>query len=407
MSVNLSVIPNKAKRMAPPILKRWLLMLFFAIILSFALVILFWPSDYAYYSILFWHCIFTFPGSVWSILFGGRVLIWLLSEWRADGWDDERRIDLQRENKRGQRHITFCSSVVHLPHVVATNTLAEQLLMPGAIKLPSQFDKLARKTIFQSRFTDSHLARSSRVERRIFLLLTDFGFKSSLNKIEPGSTIYVFLYINNADSISAVTLENINKYIKENVRDDIIFTVSGSYGLVDLDDWLDNINKPATILVISINILALDQYGTSDAAIALLLQYNKALTEKRPGSVCIHRPQNSNGENNEVFNKCFEYSLLWGGVKSQDVEAIWLSGTGLDNKSLTIFSQVKTLFKKSGRPTLPCDIDLSLGQTGVCSPWIAIAVASENASRTEKPQIIMTIPTGTDHAEPWFMVIKP
>ncbi|SUX58190.1 Uncharacterised protein [Citrobacter braakii] len=130
MPVDLSAIPDVARRTRQPSIKRWLVIFLIFMVLSGFITSWLWPSNNPSRGAFFWHCFITAPLVVWILLLGTRWLCYLATEWPAEGWDDEREQDIANEIHRGQRFLVLAAQSVHLPHAVTSAGLTQQFMLP-------------------------------------------------------------------------------------------------------------------------------------------------------------------------------------------------------------------------------------------------------------------------------------
>ncbi len=95
-------------------------------------------------------------------------------------------------------------------------------------------------------------------------------------------------------------------------------------------------------------------------------------------------------------------ALHWGESAPEEIKHIWLTGTGVSNKATALLSTSGVHFPVAGQP---CDIDLKTGLTRSVSPWLAIAVAADQAGQSESSQLVVYVPDESKF--PWFMIVCP
>ncbi len=397
MPVDLTCIPVRAESRPAPSIGRWLVFLLALLAGNGLATAWLWPAEMSTHIPLFWIC---FPGValvIWVILGIVRCVIFLTPEFGNEGWNDMRERDLAQEIRRGQRSLVMLAQAVQLPHVVASGTLSEQLLIPDGISLPPVADATGQNVIHQARFDDTSLAWMDRLKVRLRALLSDNRVHSALRGLPPQSPLAIALLTDPEYSVTPEQQQISEQIIREIIGLSFRLSFIEGSGPDILDRWLDEPGLMQTLLVLAVNLMEEDVDGTGEATVALLLQRDASLMEE--AVVSVHRPELTHSEQGITY--ALQQALLWGMTTPDAVSQIWLTGTGTENKADGLFSDAGIRFPGAGQP---CDIDLRTGKTGYASPWLAMAVAAENLIATSSPQLLMSV--GGENCSPWFMVIR-
>lgn len=396
MPVDLVRTPAKANRQTTPSVKRWLIFLLVLISVGGLLTAWLWPVNVSSHTPTFWICSVAIPCLFWTILFIVRWLIFLAPAFSADGWDDTRRQDIEMDIWRGQCSLLIQTQIVHLPHAIATASLPGQLLMTDGISLPLQVDTATNKIIHQARFNNAYLPLEQRLTMQLQALLQDGQLQAAFHQMPSGSALSVLLQTG-AGAAFPEWGNLLQELTKQAIGCSLRLTFLESGGVEMVDTWLDLREKDRTLLVIALNMSEKEADGSGDAAVALLL--HDEAQQGSEGIAWLHRPEQTKEKG---MNYALQQALLWGKSTPEEISQIWLSGMGTSNQAEGVFSQVGVRFPSAGQP---CDIDIHLGQTADASPWLAIAVAAENARDTRHSQLLMS--SSGENVAPWFAVVRP
>lgn len=398
MPIDLNCTPEKAIRQPAPSVKRWLIVLLVLISISGLLTAWLWPSGVSSQTPLFWLC---FPGAAmisWLVIFVLRWVIYLAPVFNADGWDDTRQQDIEQDIWRGQRSMVIHAQVVHLPHAIATASISAQLLMTDGISLPLQVNNATQAIIHQARFDSITHPLEQRLEKQLKALLLNGPLQSAFHQLPANSELTILLQTNLDIATFPERLAPLQNLVEKNIVAPLRLVFAQGDGPGFIDNWLDNNEDEQVLLVLALNLSTKEIDGTSDAAVALLLQGN--VHQPWEGIAYLHRPEQTHQDLGMGY--ALQQALLWGKSCAEDIRQIWFSGMGTTNKAENIFSQAAIQFSSAGQH---CDIDLRTGDTEHVSSWLAIAVAAENARSSGSPQLLMNV--SEKHPLPWFIVINP
>ncbi|MTD29393.1 hypothetical protein [Erwinia sorbitola] len=402
MPVDLSAIPSVARRRKKPSLKAWLLALLIIFLSGVFITLKLWPAEVATRGAFFWHCLVSAPVIGWLTLLSIRWLVWLVSEWQADGWDSERAADIAAEVYRGQRFLEVKAISIRLPHVVASEGVAEQFLLPQAVILPVVVDQTTQSVANQACFDDAAQPVADRVLRSLLSLVEDLILKEELLQRKSRK---IFSTVIQIDTDYELLSEDILK-IKDKLTQLYIgfsrVKFSPHFSWEDIDALMDEQQDMDGLLLLSVRILRTPSDGDGEAAVALLFKGMSKDREFNKPFVRLHRP-----ETVQNFNKSFEavkQSIMWGNILEKDISHLWLAGLGRDNKAKNfIASNCPEIIQVNTNDTF-IDIDMKSGHTGKVSPWLAVALAADSSLGFLSPQLVMSIP---DHSGvSWWMVIQ-
>lgn len=401
MPVDLCAIPDISRRFRQPSVKRWLVMLLIFMVCGGFLTSWLWPANAPARGALFWHCFISAPLGLWAITFGCRWLVWLSTEWPANGWDDEREQDIRNEIQRGQSFLVLDAATVCLPHVVTSGELTQQFLLPQGIRLPSVVDTTTQSVNAIARFNDHDLPAFARIQNRLQQLLHDPQLQAALFRRQTTDPLQVILQVDSAISLVPVEQEDLHKWLI-NLLPASNVQFAPRFGLADIDSWLDNPGLMGTLLVLSVCIRPTITDGEGEAAVALLLHTGEEEGIDSHARVRIHRPEQS--KDAEALYASAMQSLVWGKTRAEDIASLWLAGMGTGNKTQSLLSKNKLRFPRAEANAQIVDIDMKTGRTGVVSFWLAAALAAGHSGTLPFSQLIMSSP---EEGMPWWTVIHP
>ncbi|MBS3045815.1 hypothetical protein [Enterobacter mori] len=400
MPVDLSCIPARAKRQAAPSFKRWLMFLIVLIASGGGITAYFWPTSAPTHTATFWFCFLGIPLVVGGIAFTFRWLVYLAGEWLADGWDAAREWELAQDIRCGQRSLGMLGYVVHLPHVISAKSISQQLQIPEGIILPTKVDETGELLIHQASFSDVGLPVLVRVKERINSLLVETSLQNAFQRLPQKSPLAVLLQFSPDISLSSEEIGTLQQLVQNNIGSPFNFTFISGEGLHTVDVWLDRPDMMQNLLVITLSLSEKIMDGSGEAAVALLMNSPETPEVTRNIVAQIHRPEQM--KTTQEMSSALMQALHWGETTPDEIKHIWLTGTGTSNKVSTLLSTAGIRFPVAGQP---CDIDLKTGMTGNVSPWLAIAVAADQAGQSESSQLVMYVPD--ESTLPWFMTVCP
>lgn len=400
MPVDLTCIPARAKRQSAPSFKRWVILLVVLIVAGAGSTAYFWPTSSPTNTAMFWFCFLGIPSAIGGVAFAFRWLIYLAGEWLADGWDVAREWDLAQDIRCGQRNLDMLGYVVHLPHVISSASISQQMQIPEGIILPTKVDETGELLIQHASFSDMGLPVLVRVKERINSLLRETALQNAFQCMPQNSPLAVLFQFSPDISFSREELAAIQQLVQNSIGFPFNITFISGEGLQTIDAWLDRPDVMQTLLVITLNLTEKIIDGTGEAAAALLMSSPERPEVSRNVVAQVHRPEQM--KTTQEMSSALMQALHWGDSAPEEIKHIWLTGTGVSNKATALLSTSGVRFPLAGQP---CDIDLKTGLTRSVSPWLAIAVAADQAGQCESSQLVVYVPN--ESIFPWFMIVCP
>lgn len=155
-----------------------------------------------------------------------------------------------------------------------------------------------------------------------------------------------------------------------------------------IDTWIDDENE-ALLLVVSLHLFDFPQEKEGEAFSALLLAsesllskplVKQAITSQAIPLVSLHRP-----EIGQDLDKVIHNGVLWGAKEEAELNTIWYSHVEpeLIPKIATTLNEQGTTLKNIYH------LDNTIGHTGNCGYFTAVALAIEHAQNSEDKQLVV------------------
>lgn len=382
MPVNLNSIPPKAKRSKKPSMKIWSYILSVFLLAGGLFNYFITRNDPEKLISLYVVTVFS---SVFFLALILRLISYFISEHLADGWDFQRHQDIELEIKRGQRYVSVVSQALCLPHIVDSRFLISKISTDDELSLPVHIKDTGSDLSYQSQFDDKTQIFSDRCINRIRDTLLNESMVNGLNEISNNHVPTVALLIDTDTPEYSygidVIHENLNSIIKKP------FKLISQYDLLSVDSWMDSPDITDYLLVVSLRLYSDLIPGSSEAATSILFSLSNENCR-----VALHRPEFYTYSDNGVdLNESINKALLWGRVDAEEVDSIWLTGTGFRTDSEIKNSVMHSLasIKKTAS-----QIIISDDKTGTLSShscWVNICIAAMNAKASNKSQLAVNI----------------
>jgi hypothetical protein len=161
-------------------------------------------------------------------------------------------------------------------------------------------------------------------------------------------------------------------------------------GTMALDAWLDVRGGPQLercALFVAIQLHEKPVANSAEAAVALLLGWAPLVARRGlPRQALLHRPVQYTWESAYT---ALTHALLWGKAEPAHVQAVWQTGVvhagrfALQKAATDMALGVSSDDASAGI----YDIDAAIGQPGIASDWLAIALAVEHVAHAQAPQL--------------------
>ncbi|WP_370090834.1 hypothetical protein [Buttiauxella sp. 3AFRM03] len=389
---SLKKTPPLYSRPAPLKLGRWFYSLI--IIISLSVIIMRMFGGYIK-SHDFWLIALGIPVSCWFIVGTAYVVIWMLKDIKASGYNRQREKWILSETRKSRRALQVLStSLISGHNLKDKNDILNSLIKNKGI-ISSQQDRVGNEGVRLSRIPDSNDSLTE-VILNIFQKLIE---KLPLDYIPDNTHLVIAL-----DTSSIISQQNINELWLQSWGEFgslHSFNLIESKGLGILDHWLNTrIKENSLLLVVALQVAPINADNSAEAAVALLLG-NRLTQESISPQALLHRPDPSPVEELESGMLMAAYNVP---IKDGIVKHLWLSGLNDQQHAAVVIHQKKPPAQAvEGEAVI--NLDSSMGHAGAAAPWLAIAAAAEHAQQTLSPQMIICGDTSQDVL--WCTLVTP
>jgi len=393
MPVDFARVPPNVVVPEPPRISWPLWALLFAILMSAGAglsVYLLSPSE-ASNGPWFWICVIAYPAMAWSLL----LCCWL-------GWLHARRSTAEATNHINERELLKCHQLAGKPLTVVGQAWCFsgneekngiEGLVNGNLKLQPRASLAEPGTDVTARwieipgqpfFAGSEVAESARRTATCeWLLLRLLGrLENDLRLLPASLTLRVTLSV--GETINPDAASQFLRTMLSNMRANTDVTVEAtneSVSLFQIDAWLDSNDATFAYLLVAIQlrnaISEIPEEGSAEAGVALLFG---PPSHARTPTVHVHRP--SKGVR-DVTDATLSLAMRWGASQASEIKAAW---------ECAVTPPFRTAIQSSTRfdpQTLLISLDTSIGDCGIAGPWLALALAAQQAMNKAEPQLVL------------------
>ena len=154
--------------------------------------------------------------------------------------------------------------------------------------------------------------------------------------------------------------------------------------LFQVDTWLDNREVDMAYLLLAVElrdaISAVLSGGVAEAGVALLVGRAPSAPSAAPAELRLHRPAKAPLD---AAAQTLERAARWGGSSCDRLRTVWAHG--LTRASATAIRQAASFSDE----TRWIALETSVGDCSGVGPWLAVALAAENARTTGDPQLVL------------------
>ncbi|WP_049294097.1 hypothetical protein [Franconibacter helveticus] len=343
----------------------------------------------------FWLLAVGIPFACWFVIGTLCVVIWMLRDVKASGYDKRREKWILSETRKSRRAFQVLSTSIITGHIVKDKDELLNSLLMNKIIISSQKDRSGNESIRLSLFPDN----DDNISGLILNIFKELICKLPLSYIPGNNNLVVTL-----DVSSVIPKEIINK---------LWFQSWGEFGSLHsvelmeskgpgiLDTWLNTrIKDNSLLLIVALQVAPVNADNTAEAAVALLLG-NRLMQESITPMAILHRPDPSPAEELESGMRMAAYNVP---IKDDIVKHLWLSGMNDRQHTEVVIHQNKPPAQAVEGDTV-INLDSTMGHAGAAAPWLAIAAAAEIAQQTQSPQMIICGDTTQDVL--WSTLVTP
>ncbi|MBJ9941713.1 hypothetical protein I7819_17705 [Burkholderia multivorans] len=211
------------------------------------------------------------------------------------------------------------------------------------------------------------------------------GLLPQLNALPPRTNLQVELHHQSRLKSEAVETR-LREVFAERAPALQVNIVAGNHTtpLFRTDAWLDNRDVQTAHLLVAIElrdaISAVLFDGVAEAGVALLVGRPRHASSADPVRLRLHRPAKGTLD---TATSTLELAARWGQSSPDRICAVWAHG--LTSDTMSVVRQAASFPDETRWITL----ETSVGDCSGAGPWLAVALAAENARTTGDPQLVL------------------
>jgi hypothetical protein len=367
----------------------WLIALVVVIAGGAALSIATWPVGRPTQTLWFWTRTFGLPFLAWLLLYSGRRFV--LANRRRDALADNAAID----QKEDQLHEAAGVPLIVVGQTWCFSGVPERNRLEDAMKVREQQDDKAGvgvlavpgKPFFQGNRADEVLRHSSVLEWLLVNLVTPLA--EQLRASTNPNAIAIDLCIDSVLTQERVRRSITNAWFALGLKQPEKVQILNAMSLYSIDHWLDKRTRTPLRLAIAVQLRGVIsgglQAGQAEAGAAMLLANPSRRTTIPPDvtpadAICVHRPSRGPAES---ISASIANALRWGRCSDRKVDTRW--DTGLIE---SLAKAVKSLTSPVNDASV-VNLAQTIGDVGVATPWLSLALAAQRAKETSDRQMIL------------------
>lgn len=398
MPVKLNTIPAPARRPEKPSFRRWLKWLAGLLIAG---SLFSWLSGQPNRSPGFWLFAIALPVSLWLIAAWLRGMIYLLSHLQANAWDRSREEFILQEVRRGRRALQILQGAFITAHTLATKGFSA----PSTEAFVQNKNELCTQHSWNGNgIRHSRLAVSTGTSLETFLsqifadLLPELAV--SLNQYPDDQQIALLLEADTSVPRKRVRDLWLNAWQQSDIR--LSPEMIDNYGLTAIDHWLENRFKENTLLlVVAFQVAPASPENTGEAVVALLLG-NRMTQKVLTPYALMHRPEQSVPD---TLAENITQALDWKPLPPEELHHLWQAGLSREGRQAVTALYGQPPLRDVEMSSALYNLDNTLGHTGCAAPWLAIAVAAQEAQEMNKDHLVISGEQGNEMM--WSTVVSP
>ncbi|MEK6421144.1 MAG: hypothetical protein V4801_16230 [Burkholderia gladioli] len=395
MPVDFNRVPPRVKVPLAPQASMivWTVLLVTVMGLGAGLAITLWPTDRSTNTPWFWLCVAGYPFLAWAFL---------LFAWLGSGY--VRRNQAIATNRVSDKAEQACHAMASKPLAIlghawcfAANDLENSLegILTGVELMRVRPSAAASDNEVNARWLDipdkhfqpgNELAEHARhhvVCTWLLVRLID-RLLPQLRALPPRTKLQVELHHQSRMKSEAVEAR-IRTLLAERVPALRVAVGASELGdsIFHADAWFDNrdVNTAYVLIAIELRdaISAVLSDGVAEAGVALLVGRPSLVSPAMPGELRLHRPAKGTFD---TAARTFELAACWGQSSCDQLRTIWTHGLHSDSVGAVrraAFPDEAQWFQ----------LETSVGDCSGVGPWLAVALAAENARTTGDPQLVL------------------
>lgn len=404
MPVRLDKVPALAPRPARPSVLWWLGLLLFFVFLGMSTAVLLSVPPLEEQPMNFWTLHLGVPALSWCVLGFGRLLVYIAQHSVVDGWSEARQEDINCKMRRGRRSQQVLSTSLYtgLRELGQPPAIQLDALLCGASAMKIQPARLAESSALHSILPGDTLEDPEFVLRQVLgRLLADLA--PSLAQLPHDQPLALLLELDSGMPEDRLHQLWQQAWVESGIRQPTT-PVEGA-GLAALDDWLDQrIADKALLLVVALQFASLQPEGTAEVAVGVLFGNRMTQTALSPLAY-LHRPEEEREQSPEHLRYAMRQALDWVPLQGHLIQQVWGVGD-ISERGAALASALTEVQMPAQYTPAFCNLDDVLGASGLATPWLAIAAATQNIQHRAEAQFIFSGGRAVE-AGLWCTVLTP
>lgn len=393
MSCSLKNLPDLHPRPGPPKLSRWIKALIALLATSFLLMRF---TGGGIKDKTFWWLTLGIPAALWLAAGIARLIIWLLKNIKANGFDRQRERWVLDETRQARRALQVLNVSFITAHQQETQREILQALMSQQNIIRSQPDWKGENGHRLTRFNADNEQTADGVVRHLFSqLITDLPVS------QFSEVTHLVVAFDISSSLPQESISDIWKDIWRETGIHCSVEYEECNGLAMIEHWLNHrIKQDVMLLVVALQVAPENPDYSAEAAVALLLG-NRLTQHTLQPLALLHRPDPSLPGQLGPAMSMAAYNVP---VKNNIIRQLWLGGLSAGQHEEIIINQKAHPVCAVGNEAV-ISLDGLIGHAGAAGTWLAIATAASAAEHTQTPQMTITGEGATDMM--WSTVMTP
>ncbi|MEX3764974.1 hypothetical protein [Paraburkholderia phenoliruptrix] len=387
MPVELPEVEPSGDAPKPPRAIVWLGVFVVVMLAGVVVASLTWPNGEPTNTVWFWVRLLVLPALIWCALYGLRLHY----------YDEEtQRRQAQREVRAEDRE----KALLFASEPLAVLGCA-YLTAPGSANVAA---RIARRELLLSAETSPAGTDAVRHTALEFNESTELPeryracFGALLERIAGSvaaipSKVPLSVHLHLPPDVDQESLLNLwqSCWTAKNLRPVKAKLLAAPQGVMILDEWLDIRGGPSlekASLVVSVQLHDAPPQSSAESVVGVLLAW-APLAERcaLKTQALLHRPVEVGADG---LDGAVSKALLWGKTSANDARDLWQVGLSKSDKGalLQAASVTKLGVSQTDGFAGVHDVDLAIGNPGICSGWLAIALGVEHAVQIGVQQLI-------------------
>jgi hypothetical protein len=383
MSIDLTSLPKLMPEPKKLNLRLWAFLLV-AFIFIGAVITVAASFFYRIPNALFLSGIFVFPVLIWGGLFLYRFYAHSYCKAYNNEWNlyrEQRKEEMINDGQRGLSVLGYLLVTQYGKLGNAANIIDNKFLMTSKLHPKSSI------VVPHTTLPINDDLKNENFSDRLQLIFTDWEkeIKAKLDQVPTNLNLHVRLFIDagiSEEQINTLWTNTLGKLVS-NPTSLVIEAPSRSSTFIE--SWLDDKEHDNDLLlVINAHMFFSPEKNQGEFASWLLLAGEKAdigaLLDDQSSLVKVHRSEQTSSLNQTIDN-----ALLWGSANKATYGDVWYNGvsSALKNDIVNHFNQIE--FK----PQNMVNVESAIGYAGLCSYWLGLSLAIENAVNSKNNQLIV------------------